>query len=234
MTAQVLPFEQPDPLGRARPGPSQAGARERGILQRGEHLFHAGETIQYPHLIIAGVLKSYVTDEHGQECVIGFHMPGDVVGFEALIGQQTFCGVVALDTTKVLALQHRKEPAEPEVPHGPNLMTEMYREILRLVHLLQMDRGSTEGRVARFLLDYGEVQAERGCSQRNFVLPMARYDLARYLGMATETISRVLSRFRDRGWLTVDHNHITIRDAAELLQIAGSPPGRGQPGTHPQ
>lgn len=229
MTGQVLPFEQPDPLGRARPRRDQPPGKARGILQRGEHLFHAGENIESPHLIIAGVLKSYVTDENGEECIIGFHMPGDVVGFEALVGRKTFCGVMALDTTKVLPLLSRGSP-EPNTANSPDLMTEMYREILRLVHLLQMDRGSTEGRVARFLLDYSELQAQRGCSRRSFVLPMARYDLARYLGLATETVSRVLSRFRDRSWLSVDNNHITIHDATSLLRTAGGPASDDGPG----
>ncbi|MCC5857629.1 MAG: helix-turn-helix domain-containing protein [Ectothiorhodospiraceae bacterium] len=222
MTGQVLPFEQPDPLGSVRARRSQPPGKARGILQRGEHLFHAGENIESPHLIIAGVLKSYVTDENGEECIIGFHMPGDVVGFEPLVGRKTYCSTMALDTTKVLPLPHLGSP-EPDTVNRPDLMTEMYREILRLVHLLQMDRGSTEGRVARFLLDYSELQAQRGCSRRSFVLPMARYDLARYLGLATETVSRVLSRFRDRGWLSVDNNHITIHEPASLLGTAGGP-----------
>ncbi|MCC5810863.1 MAG: helix-turn-helix domain-containing protein [Ectothiorhodospiraceae bacterium] len=219
MTGQVLPFEQPDPLGRARPRRARALGKAQGILQRGEHLFHAGEDIEFPYLVVAGVLKSYVSDENGEECVIGFHMPGDVVGFEAVIGRKTFCGAIALDTTKVLPLRHPGSQ-EPNTANSPDLMTEMYREILRLIHLLQMDRGSTEGRVARFLGDYSELQAQRGCSRRSLVLPMARYDLARYLGLATETVSRVLSRFRDRGWLTVDNNHITILDATSLLRTA--------------
>lgn len=223
MTDQLLRFESPDPLGRAQSRRARAPIKAQGIVQRGEHLVHAGERIDSPYLIVAGVLKSYLGDENGKECVVGFHMPGDVVGFEALLGRKAFCGVLALETAEVLPL---RSPSSL----GPDLMTEMCREILRLVHLLQMDRCSTDSRVARFLLNYSELQEQRGCSPYNLVLPMARYDLARYLGLATETVSRVLSRFRDLGWLTVDKNHITIQDAASLLRAAGDTGSGESPG----
>lgn len=220
MDGQVLRFEQPDPLKPRVKQRTPTSGRAQGILRRGEYLFHAGEILETPHLIIAGILKSYISDANGEECIIGFHMPGDVVGFEALLGRRTPYATLALDTTKVFPLQI-DNPTGADLRNRPDLIPDMYREMLRLVHLLQMERSSTEGRLARFLMDYSELQRKRGCSRRSFVLPMARYELARYLGLAAETVSRVLGRFRDRGWLQVNSSCITILDPHSLWRAAG-------------
>lgn len=209
---------------------TQVTAKNR-ILRRKEHLFHAGEPLSHPYRVMAGVFKSYVIYENGDEQVLGFHLPGDLIGFDAMVGRTTFCAVMALDTASVRQLNttelaslycHNHSPLPESALHHP-MMQSMYNEILRLTKLLHMERGcTTSSRLATFLLEYAEDQSRRGGSRLTLHLPMKRRDLAGYLGLATETLSRVFSLFRDQGLLAVNTSDIEILDLPGLQAVAAS------------
>jgi len=186
------------------------------ILRRNEHLIHAGDQIKHAYVVVSGVLKSYINYENGDSQVLGFHIPGDIIGHESLINGRSLCGVIALDTSSVKRLQATNDTAS----HA--LINSMQSEIQRLTRQLHLEREcSTAARLATFLLDYSESQAQRGYSRYEFILPMGRRDLAGYLGLATETLSRVFSRFREQGILGVSTNHVTILDPARLEAASG-------------
>lgn len=186
------------------------------IFRRNEHLMHAGDRVKCAYQVVSGVFKSYINHENGDNQVLGFHVPGDVLGHEILLDGVSGRHVMALDTSSVKRLDTRDETTS-------QLLTEsLYDEVSRLTRQLHLEREyCTDARLAAFLLDYSHAQARRGCSRYDFILPMRRRDLAGYLGLATETLSRVFSRFRSRGILSVNTNHITVRDCAMLREIAG-------------
>jgi len=108
MSGKVLPFQQP-----GHPGGTPASTRrfagsgpacKARILQKGEHLCHAGDRIAAPYMVVAGVLMSYLPDEDGNAQTMRIYMAGDVVGFEALVDRELLCSLMALDQTKVLRL----------------------------------------------------------------------------------------------------------------------------------
>ena len=187
------------------------------ILRRNAHLIHAGDPIRHAYVVVSGVLKSYINYENGDSQVLGFHIPGDIIGHEALIEERSFCGVIALDTSSVRKLDTASHIASSA------LIESMHSEIKRLTRQLHLEREcSTAARLATFLLDYSESQAQRGYSRYEFILPMGRRDLAGYLGLATETLSRVFSRFRDQGILKVSTNHVVILDPVRLEAASGT------------
>ena len=190
------------------------------ILHRDEHLFHEGESLTRAYVVVSGILKSYVIDEDGREQIIGFHMAGDTIGFEAVAGCPAASSVQALNTTSVRRISEAGAGNRTESTNQAVLLG-MYQEMLRLTRTLQMERRSLEQRLAVFLIDFGERQARAGCSRNEFLLPMGRKDLARHLGLAPETLSRVFSRFRNRGILNVDDNHVTVLDPDALRLVAG-------------
>jgi|GEM_PF-2389185 len=221
MSSRILQFKQMSHQSATTSAKAYPQAMDDPIhlsLSKGDHIYLAGSRIRFPYLVIAGDFKSYVIDEEGDECVTGFHMPGDILGLEALVGQKTLCSVIALDFAQVTAF---RTTGLKNTTGGASMLMSMHREIARLMQLLQQDRSSPEARVARFLLEYGQTQAGRGYSQTDIRLPMGRADLASHLGLAKETVSRVLARFRRRGWLYVDNSHIVIRDADHLADTAG-------------
>ncbi len=199
------------------------------VLHRGEHLFRTGDVVDDVYRVVGGVLKSYFIHEGGDEQITGFHLPGDLIGFDALADDHAAFSVVALDTASVARESLRS--AYGDTPFHDVMDREFYacmrREIFRLTQLLHIERSGTDARLARFLLDYSEAQGSRGYDRMEFYLPMGRKDLARYIGLVPETVSRIFSRLRDRNILSVDNNHICILDAAELTAIADGDPEEG-------
>lgn len=208
--------------GRPR-SPAVAGR----ILQRDEHLYHDGDRVDNAWLVVSGVLKSYILHPEGDEQVLGFHMPGDVVGFDALLGTTASCAMVALDTANLRPVATDRLTAHDRSAAGDGTATvvaSMYHEIQRLAGLLHMERCSAAQGLAAFVLDHAAAQARRGYSEREFVLPMCRRDLGNYLGLAPETLCRVFGRFRREELIAMDGNVVTILDPNGLAAAAGRSP----------
>lgn len=225
MHGHVIPINAPLPNS-SRISARGTASTQRGhagrVLAKGEHLYHAGDTVTGPYMVITGALKGYNTDEDGAERVMRLYSAGDVLGFEGLAQCEALASVVAVDTAKVWKMAERG-PVEGQP--GMLAVTEMivmgfYRELSLSAQVLEMNRGSAEARLARFLVHYGEQQAQRGCKQQEFLLPFGRRDLAHYLGIAAETLSRAFGSLREKRILEVDDNHVVVLDAAELRRIA--------------
>ncbi|TVP58596.1 MAG: Crp/Fnr family transcriptional regulator [Halomonadaceae bacterium] len=181
------------------------------LLRRNQYLIHEGDLVERACIVVSGALKSHINYCNGDSQVLGFHIPGDIIGHEALIHGPAFCSVIALDTSCVQFLDV-SDAATSEI-----LIENMHNEIQRLTRQLHLERDySTSARLATFLLDYSQSQVESGYSRYEFILPMGRRDLAGYLGLAVETLSRVFSRFRDQGVLSVNTNHVHILDPERL------------------
>ncbi len=193
------------------------------ILRRDEHLFHAGNSLQQTYLVVAGCLKSYVLHEDGEEQILDFHQPGDIVGIEAMLDQPAHGSVVALDTSSVrrFSAPELRDTVLSGATDGALVLASMYRAMHRLTHRLHMVARPTGQRLARYLLEFADAQGRRGCSRRQLRLPMRRRDLACYLGLATETLSRTFTRLQQQGLIVVDSYEVTLIDLPGLRRKAG-------------
>lgn len=192
------------------------------VVHAGEHLFHAGETSQVAYLIRSGSLKSYTVYADGEEQILGLHGSGDVVGYHVLLDIPAQSSVVALDTAHIQTLPLlRKSLLDADGAGSAQIAVQaIYQEMLRLTRLLHMERHPTERRLAEFLLDCSEYQRLRGLSRDQLMLPVSRGDLALYLGMAPETLSRTFGLFQARGLVKLDNRQVTIADRAGLEALA--------------
>lgn len=196
---------------------------ERRILQAGEHLFQAGEFHCEAFVIRSGRLKSYRLHRDGEEQVLGMHGPGDAIGFDALIGKPAGCSVVALEIASVesIALDHSALSAMLSAAGIAGLVEGMYEEMLRQSRLLYIDRHPADRRLAEFLMDFSRSEALRGRSCTDLMLPFNRRDLACFLGLAPETLSRAFGRLQDQGTLSVENRAIRVNDHDALKKAAG-------------
>lgn len=196
-------------------------------LHRGEHIFRSGDPFKCIISVRTGCFKSYVIDPDGQEQVIGFHLPGEIIGLDAIHTATHLANVVALDTSAVCAIQF--ENVLDMARHLPDLQSEMFRVMSRQIAELETNAAdlSADQRIARFLLSLSQRFARRGYSPREFNLAMSRRDIASHLRLATETVSRVLARFQEAGFITVNRKNIVIDDM-DALGVAAN---REDPGT---
>ena len=189
-------------------------------IQPGEHLFRSGGTFRSVVSVRTGCFKSYVIDHKGQEQVLSFHLPGEIVGLDAIHSHLHTANVVALETSAVCNLAF--ESLAKMASHMPELQSELFRIMSRRIGELQINSGdlSADERIAIFLMSLSERFASRGQSSHEFMLAMTRRDVASYLRMATETVSRVLARFQTAGLLQVDRKRVTILELEKLRELS--------------
>ena len=194
----------------------------RGPLRRGDHLFWVGDSFRSLYTVRSGSVKTYIATEDGNEQVLGFHLPGELVGLDALESEIHVRAAVALETVAVCELPvfRLKEMYHilPSLPH--RMLTLIGREV-GSDHALLLGKTSAVKRLATFLLDLSLRLERRGFSAREFNLSMPRVDIANYLGLARETVSRLLTRFQDDGLLIVQRRHVHIHDIDRIKALAG-------------
>lgn len=192
-------------------------------LQRGEHVFRAGEPFNAIVSVRSGSFKSYVINEEGEEQVLGFHLPGEIIGLDAIHAATHTANVMALDTSAVCAINF--ESVSDMARHLPELQAELFRIMSRHIAELEANAAdlTADQRIARFLLSLSSRFERRGYSSSEFNLSMARRDIASHLRLATETVSRVLARFQEAGIIKVNRKNIVIGDF-EALEAASHAP----------
>jgi CRP/FNR family transcriptional regulator len=189
-------------------------------LTRREHVFLAGEAAEALYVVRAGSVKTYMTTGAGDEHVVTFYMAGDVIGLDALATKVHQSSAVALEAAAVCAMPFNE--LEKFVEHSPHwLYSVIASELVRDQHtLMVLNKKSAESRLAGFLIDLSERFRARGYSARQFNLSMGRQDIGNHLGLAVETVSRLLTRMQQEGLLEVEGRQITICDPDNLHAMA--------------
>ena len=190
-------------------------------LQPGEVLFRQGDPAVSVFSLRSGSLKSVAVTDKGQEQITAFHLPGEMAGLSASEGEKYPVTTIALDTSAVCEVSFaRLDNLSAHLPslrrHFLKLMSREIRDTQQMMLLLS--KKTAEQRMATFLLDLSARYRTRGYSATSFRLSMSRHDIADYLGLAVETVSRVLTRFTQADLLTVDGKQIDFKvEPGELL-----------------
>jgi CRP/FNR family transcriptional regulator, nitrogen fixation regulation protein len=182
---------------------------------------------------VSGAVRTFKLLPDGRRQIGAFYLPGDIFGVENG-GAHRFTAEAIVDTKVLLAKRTR-------VFGGSEDSLINTRELIKLVgrslqqaenHLLLLGRQTAIERVAAFLIEMDR----RLQSPREMILPMTRRDIADYLGLTLESVSRILSIFRREGLLSFrEHNNrqIVLQHRIKLAQLAGSSEGRPPPGPLP-
>lgn len=189
-------------------------------IQPGEHIFRAGDKLNSIVAVRAGCFKSYVIDHSGEEQVLGFYLPGEIIGFNALHEKTHNANVVALETSSVCGLSF--DSVAEMARQFPELQDELFRVMSLRISELEANAAdlSAEERIARLLCSLSARFANRGYSPTEFNLSMSRRDIASHLRLANETISRILARFQSAGVIKVNRKKISILDIDKLHELA--------------
>jgi len=192
-------------------------------LQPGEALYFAGDEYRGMCAVRSGSFKTVLTTSDGAEQITGFFLPGELLGLDGLGSDRYRCSAIALETSSVCEI--RKEDFKAMCRNVPNLQA----QILHLMgdkfsqdqeRLLSLGQLKGEERIATFLLSMGERLKARGFSSTRFNLTMARHDLANYLGLAVETLSRMLSHLQENDIIAVNRRSIEILDEPRIRALA--------------
>ncbi|MGB0132403.1 helix-turn-helix domain-containing protein [Dokdonella sp.] len=191
-----------------------------GPFHVGDCLFRAGDAFESIFAVRAGTVKTCTVDEEGREQVLGFHLPGEMVGLNAIHPARYPCDAVALDTVYLCRFSF---PALATLATRlPGIQQQLFRLLsadIGKAALLAGDYNASE-RMAAFLILLADRYAARGFSATRFRLSMPRGDIANHLRLAAETVSRVFRRFQDQGLIHVEERDVELLDTAELRKMA--------------
>lgn len=196
----------------------------RRRIRRGAHLYKAGDPFEAIYPIRLGFFKSRVLSGDGREQIIGFPMPGDVLGFDAISLGRFQSDAVALEDAEVCVVPFAElEAIGRSFPPLQQRVHRIFsREIVRDQSLMMLlGTMKAEERVGAFLLNMSQRYLRRGFSPNEFVLRMTREEIGSYLGLKLETVSRTLSRLQEQQVISVDQRKLAITDHARLREIAG-------------
>lgn len=195
------------------------------VLAPGEHVYRAGETHDSLYAVKSGSVKSSLVSVSGENQVLAFHLPGDVLGLASAGTHMHSSSAQALENTVVCSLPFAR--LEDFIAHSPGAFRwflELAGSVLTGYQVLftMLSRMKADARLGQFLLDQSHCYRERGYSAREFNLTMSRQDISNHLGLALETVSRLIARFQRDGVVKVERRKITILDPAALEALAGS------------
>jgi CRP/FNR family transcriptional regulator len=202
----------------------ESAIKQIRMLTRGDHLFSAGERFRGLYAVRSGSMKASTVTDSGEEQILGFFLPGDVFGMEAIDSNTHDCTAIALETSSVCELSlDRLEHLGCEITALQHQINRMYaQEIARNHAMLRMlGRKNAEQRLASFLANLSDRLAARGFSASEFNLSMSRSDIANYLGLALETVSRLLARFQEENLVAVKRRNIHLLNLPALKVVAG-------------
>jgi CRP/FNR family nitrogen fixation transcriptional regulator len=168
---------------------------------RGAEIYGEGETFGHIYQVVSGVVRIAKLLPDGRRQISGFYLSGDIFGFEA--GEIRHFSAEAVVQTKVVAFRWQSLIATGVCSIGffQQLLNVAMKDLRHTqAQLLVVGRKSALERVAAFLLE----MSERSASPDLVELPMPRHDIADYLGLTLETVSRMFAELKELGAIALD------------------------------
>jgi CRP/FNR family transcriptional regulator, anaerobic regulatory protein len=192
-------------------------------VSRDTTLYRKGDIFSTIYAVRSGAFKTVNTSHSRPEKVIGLHLPGDLLGLEAICGHVHTYNAVALEDSEVCAIPYE------ELQQLLMRMPELQGHLLRLISkditrdqglLLVLGGMNGEQRIATFLLSLSSRYQRLGCNSTHFSLRMTREEIGSYLGLSLETVSRLLCRLGRAGVIRLNNRDIELRNIAHLRELA--------------
>jgi len=188
-------------------------------LRKAEHLYHDGDEFHGLFQVVRGSFKTLSSTSAGIEQVLDFYVPGDFMGMDAISGELYPSTAIALQESDVCAISYSalNELCALHSDVQNNVHIAMSREIRRKAEITTLlGYTNVEERVAIFLLDLLDRTARTGGDTDQVPLPMKRHEIASFLGMSGETLSRQFTRLQRLGLIRARINSVQIMHRTAL------------------
>jgi CRP-like cAMP-binding protein len=183
---------------------------------RNNEVYGEGEPAEFLYKVMSGAVRTYKVLADGRRQIGGFYLPGDVFGLEA--GSEHVLSAEAITESKILVIKRSAlvALAARDTEVAQQLWTLTTGELGRVQgHILLLIKTAQE-RVAAFLLE----MAQRGRAADEIDLPMSRQDIADYLGLTIETVSRTLTQLENSAAIALPSSrHVVVRNRAALGRL---------------
>lgn len=199
--------------------PANCANPSHRVYHRGDPLFSMGDQFDALYILRAGSAKSFLSSSHGDEQITGFYHPGDLIGADGFDSMTYAQSLTFLETSSVCRINLSE--LNRAMAESPKMLQRLLQSMSHSLvgeqqMVLSVSKLSAEQRLAKFFLDLSARFKLRGLSDTVFDLSMTRIDMANYLGMAIETISRLLGKLQAQGIIDVNRRQITLLNIGRL------------------
>jgi len=186
---------------------------------RGAEIFGENEPADYVYEVAAGAVRSYKLLSDGRRQIGAFHLVGDVFGLENAVVHRFTAEAIVNTKVHLVRRESLELIAQEDVVVVRDLLNMTTNNLQHAEdHMLLLGRKTALERVAAFLLEMDRRLTKAGF----FALPMSRRDIADYLGLTIETVSRELHHLHDRGilgFLSSNQRQIVLLDRDRLAEL---------------
>ena len=204
---------EPSPVGRCAPFGDMEFGGVTMPFDRNAEVYGEGEPADYVYKVVSGSVRAYKVLSDGRRQITAFYLPGDVFGIET--GDEHSNSAEAIDQSTILVVRRSSvlSTADRDGEVARHLLSITVAELKRTQnHALLLIKTAKE-RIAAFLLEMSERMTGKGCVE----LPMSRQDIADYLGLTIETVSRTLTQLSEVSTIQfLASRRIVLRDPSQL------------------
>ncbi len=185
---------------------------------RNGEIYGEGEAADYIYKVISGAVRIYKLLDDGRRQINGFYLAGDVFGLEVGVDHHfsaeavTSSSILIVKRSALIALAARQNEVANE------LWSITARELEHVQNLMiTLGRKNAHERVAAFLL---EMANRVVCGRHTFELPMSRQDIADYLGLTIETVSRTFTQLEQEAAIELPTSRrVVLRNRGALNRL---------------
>lgn len=192
----------------------------RMTYARGEEVYGEQEPADCVYRVVSGVVRTYKILSDGRRQIAEFYLPGDVFGLET--GDDYALSAEAVCDTVVSAMRRKTlvSQSEGDCALSRKLWAVTLHDLRRSqAHMLLLGRKGALERLVWFLMD----MAVRIPADTELTLPMSRQDIADYLGLTIETVSRTMTQLQDDGLIELHGcRRVVLRDREALETLSGA------------
>ena len=219
MTRIPNPVSHGEPHGADKQNPLAQAMQLMGVVMsfpRNSEIFGENEPADYVYRVVSGSVRTYKILSDGRRQIGGFYLPGDIFGLE-FADEHAFSAEAIADAKVVVVKRSALTAlAGRDAGIGRELFALTGRELRRVQDRVLLLVKSAQERVASFLLE----MAERASAGNTVELPMSRQDIADYLGLTIETVSRTLTCLETAAAIEVPTSRrVVLRNRSALNRL---------------
>lgn len=196
----------------------------RQPLLAGEHLYKKGDSLSSIYALTSGTVKLIQSNRKGNEQVVGFRFPGELLGDEAISSKTHLLNAMAVDDISVCKIPMKGlDDIAKIVPAFQRNLIELLSHQCNTLHqqfASYAARNNADERLAAFILNVLNRSKNEISQAHEIFLAMSRDDIANYLGLRRETLSRTLSKFQKMNIINRQNKALEIIDLDHLRILA--------------
>jgi CRP/FNR family transcriptional regulator len=198
--------------------------RGKRRVAKGSVLYRSGDAFASLYAVRSGSFKSVGSSRAGDEKITGLHLPGEVMGLDAINNGTHGYDAVALEDSEVCIIPYSR------LTQLAQRMPQLQAQLMRILSgdisrdqglLLLLGAMDAEQRIAAFLLSLSRRYQKLGYAAARFSVRMTREEIGSYLGLTLETVSRVFSRLQREGVLAAQQKDVELKDVPALREKVG-------------